>query len=180
MSDAFLGEIRMFPFNFAPTGWAHCDGQILPLFQNTALFSLLGTNFGGDGKSNFALPNLQGCCVVDVGQGPGLSSYDVGESGGDVSVTLIQQQNPIHNHLVNVSDSNADSASPVGNLFAKGNYDNNGVKGVADLYTPTAANVTLSGTEIGPTGGNLPHNNLMPYLTLNFCIALQGYFPPRS
>lgn len=180
MADPFLAEIRMFPFNFAPVGWATCDGQILPISQNAALFSLLGTNFGGDGRSNFALPNLQGCCVVDVGQGPGLSQYSVGESGGDQNVSLTDQQNANHIHSVGVADALANSATPANNVFARGNFNNSGATGAVDLYTATAPGVTLRASEIGVTGNGQPHNNMMPYLTLNFCIAMQGVFPPRS
>lgn len=180
MSNPFVAEIRIFPFNFAPTGWAMCNGQLLPISQNTALFSLLGTNFGGDGKSNFGLPNLQGCCVVDAGQGPGLSSYSVGEAGGTQTVTLIDQQNSSHAHNVNVTSAAASSATPNNSLFAKANFNNNGSTGAVDLYTTAAAGVTLAPTAVPVAGGSQPHNNMMPYLTLNFCIALQGVYPPRS
>ncbi len=181
MSDQFLAEIRIFPFNFAPIQWAFCNGQLLPLSQHTALFSLIGTYYGGDGRSNFQLPNLQGRVPVDAGQGAGLSPYDVGEEGGNQTVTLLDTQNPSHNHLVNASGSNGTATDPSGNVYARGHYDNNGSKGAVDLYTQTAPGpTTLKPTAIGVTGGGQPHNNMMPYLTLNFCIAMQGIFPPRG
>lgn len=181
MSDQFVAEIRIFPFNFAPIQWALCNGQLMPISQNAALFSLLGTAFGGDGRSTFGLPNLQGNVPVCMGQGPGLSQYFIGEQGGSQTVTLTANENPTHNHLVNVSTAEATTADPSGNVFANGNYEvSRTQKGAIELYTPTAANVTLKPTAIDPVGGSQPHNNLMPYLTLNFCIALQGIFPPRG
>jgi microcystin-dependent protein len=182
MSDQFLAEIRIFPFNFAPIQWAFCNGQILPLSQHSALFSLIGTYYGGDGRSNFALPNLQGNVPVAAGQGSGLSLYNIGEEGGSQNVTLLDTQNPSHNHLVNASGKNANSLDPSGNVYAKGLYEvsqNN--KGPVNTYTTTAPGATaLNPAAIGVAGGNQPHNNMMPYLTLNFCIALQGIFPPRG
>jgi microcystin-dependent protein len=183
MSDQFLAEIRIFPFDFAPIQWAFCNGQILPLSQYTALFSLLGTNYGGDGKSNFALPNLQGNVPVDAGQGTGLSQYEVGEQGGSQTVTLLDTENPSHNHLVNASGGNASSVDPSGNVYAKGLYELSVTnKGPVNLYTTTAPSptLTLKPTAIGVAGGGQAHNNMMPYLTLNFCIAMQGIFPARS
>lgn len=174
MSNPFLAEIRIFPFNFAPKGWAFCDGQILPLSQNTALFSLLGTTYGGDGKSNFALPNLQGCAPMHPGQGPGLSLHDLGETGGSDTVTLLESEIPSHNHSLMGSSLPADVDAPDPTVvLARSNP--------ALLYTTgTPTLVTLSDNTIAPAGGDQPHNNLMPYLTLNFCIALQGVFPPRT
>ena len=172
MSNPFVAEIRIFPFNFAPKGWAFCDGQLLPLSQNTALFSLLGTTYGGDGKSNFALPNLQGSVPMHAGQGPGLSLRDLGESGGESSVSLLTTEIPAHSHSANCVAGVGDQYVPVGYLWATdagGNdeYDSGGTANMA----PGA---------IQNAGGGLPHNNLQPYLTLNFCIALQGVYPPRS
>jgi microcystin-dependent protein len=180
MSDQFVAEIRMFPFNFAPVGWASCDGQLLSISQNTALFSLLGTNFGGNGTSNFGLPNVDGNCVVHVGQGAGLSPYVVGQTGGAATVTLFDSQNASHNHFVNVVTTDANSTSPPSNVFARGNFNNSGSAGPIDLYSGTTPGVTLAATEIGFAGGSQPHNNLMPYLTVNFCIALQGIYPARG
>ena len=176
MSNPFLAEIRIFPFNFAPKGWAFCDGQILPLSQNTALFSLLGTTYGGDGKSNFALPNMQGNAPMFYGQGPGLSLHDIGETGGSDTVTLLDSEIPSHSHALMASShaANIDTPGP-NNSMARTTP--------ALLYTPPGTGVTavqMSDNVIAPAGGDQPHNNLMPYLTLNFCIALQGVFPPRT
>lgn len=174
MSNPFLAEIRIFPFNFAPKGWAFCDGQILPLSQNTALFSLLGTTYGGDGKSNFALPNLQGSAPMHPGQGPGLSLHDLGETGGSDTVTLLESEIPSHSHSLMASALNANLNAP---------NPNNSIARTSpqQLYMPTAPPlVSLADQTIAPAGGDQPHNNLMPYLTLNFCIALQGVFPPRT
>jgi microcystin-dependent protein len=181
MSNPFLAEIRIFPFNFPPKGWAFCDGQILPLSQNTALFSLLGTTYGGDGKSNFALPNLQGRSPMFYEQGPGLSLHDIGETGGSTSVTLLQTEMPSHNHALQANVGTATSASPANAVYMKGHYDDGqGHRGVVDLYTTIAPTTALNPAALTLTGGNQPHNNMQPYLTLNFCIALQGVFPPRT
>ena len=174
MSDPFVAEIRIFPFNFAPRGWAFCNGQILPISQNTALFSLLGTFYGGDGKSNFALPNLQGSSPMQQGQGPGLSLRDLGESGGEQVVTLIQSEMPSHNHGV-LAATGSDSGDPTNNAWASGQ------KGFGNVYAPSGPNnVAMNPMATSVTGGGLPHNNMQPYLTLNYCIALQGIYPPRS
>src|SRR5438876_599539 len=170
--DPFVAKIRIFPFNFAPRGWAFCDGQILPISQNTALFSLLGTTYGGDGKSNFALPNMQGNAPMHPGQGPGLSLHDLGETGGSETVTLLESEIPAHSHAMTAATTSANSKSPAGNVLARA--------GGGNVYMP-AGNplVSMSDQALAPAGGDQPHNNLMPYLTLNFCIALQGVFPPR-
>lgn len=175
MTNPFLAEIRIFPFNFAPVGWAFCDGQILPLSQNTALFALLGTTYGGDGKSNFALPNMQGNAPMFYGQGPGLSLHDIGETGGSDTVSLLESEIPSHSHSLLASPLPADVDTPDPTMaLARTNP--------ALLYTPPAGvtAVQMDPNVIAPAGGDQPHNNLMPYLTLNFCIALQGVFPPRS
>lgn len=172
MADPFVAEIRIFPFNFAPKGWAWCDGQLLPLSQNTALFSLLGTTYGGDGKSNFALPDLQGRAPMHPGQGPGLSLHDLGETGGSETVTLLESEIPAHVHAMHVSLQDATNQSPTGELLASG-------VGIGQYATPGAI-VNLSPQALAPAGGDQPHNNLMPYLTFYFCIALQGVFPPRT
>jgi len=172
MADPFVAEIRIFPFNFAPKGWAFCDGQILPLSQNTALFSLLGTTYGGNGQSNFALPNLQGSAPMHPSQGPGLSLHDLGETGGSETETLIESEMPFHSHGVSVSTSDGTSQSPAGERLASG-------IGIAHYAAPN--NLTqLSPQVIPPVGGSQPHNNMQPFLTLNFCIALQGVYPPRT
>ncbi|HWF81787.1 MAG TPA: tail fiber protein [Streptosporangiaceae bacterium] len=174
--DPFVAEIRIFPFNFAPKGWAFCDGQILPLSQNTALFSLLGTTYGGDGKSNFALPNLQGSAPMFDGQGPGLSLHDLGETGGSDTVSLLESEIPSHSHALQASAHSASVGTP-GPTVALGRSS------PATMYkmpTGSPQPVPLSDSALAPAGGDQPHNNMMPYLTLNFCIALQGVFPPRS
>ena len=171
MADPFVAEIRIFGFNFAPKGWAFCNGQILPISQNTALFSLLGTTYGGDGKSNFALPNLQGNAPMQPGQGSGLSLHDLGEMGGSDTVTLIENEIPSHTHTMRASLDDADLSIPqAGRSLAKAS---------ANLYSPGGGTSPLAFQALTPAGGSLPHNNLQPYLTLNFCIALQGVFPAR-
>jgi len=172
MADPFVAEIRIFPFNFAPKGWALCDGQILPISQNTALFSLLGTTYGGDGKSNFALPDLQGRAAMQPGQGPGLSLRDLGETGGSETVTLLESEIPTHSHALTASTADGLSQSAAGQEYAAG-------IGVG-MYSAPANNVALSPSSVAPSGGGQPHNNMQPYLTLSFNIALQGVFPPRS
>ncbi|HEY2830310.1 MAG TPA: tail fiber protein [Thermoanaerobaculia bacterium] len=170
--DPFVAEIRIFPFNFAPKGWAFCDGQILPLSQNTALFSLLGTTYGGDGKSNFALPNMQGNAPMHPGQGPGLSLHDLGETGGSETVSLLESEIPSHSHGFNVSTQDALDSNATAELLAKG--------AAIGQYAVPGAIVQMAPNALAPAGGDQPHNNLQPYLTLNFCIALQGVFPPRT
>jgi microcystin-dependent protein len=173
--DPFVAEIRIFPFNFAPKGWAFCDGQILPLSQNTALFSLLGTTYGGDGKSNFALPNMQGNAPMHPGQGPGLSLHDLGETGGSDTVTLLESEIPAHSHTMVASTQPGEDPAPSPTEALARSVG-------ANLYqTVTNANIVqLSDNAVAPAGGDQPHNNLQPYLTLNFCIALQGVYPPRT
>jgi microcystin-dependent protein len=180
MDDVFLGEIRILPFSFAPRGWALCQGQLLPIRTYTALFSLLGTQYGGDGQSTFALPDLRGRAIVGPGQGPGLSSYPQGITVGTETVTLQATQLPQHNHplgapAVTVSGANATAGSPAGGYFTNVSPETFGsVSGSA----PMAA-----GMVSGPTtsiGGNQPHNNQMPYLALNYCIAMQGQYPQRQ
>ena len=171
--DPFVAEIRIFPFNFAPKGWAFCDGQILPLSQNTALFSLLGTTYGGDGNSNFALPNMQGNAPMHPGQGPGLSLHDLGETGGSETVSLLESEIPSHSHnlradVVDLADTNVPSPAASLALSSGGT-----------LYQGTP-NTQMDGQMLAPAGGDQPHNNMQPYLTLNFCIALQGVYPPRT
>jgi microcystin-dependent protein len=172
--DPFVAEIRIFAFNFAPRGWAFCDGQILPLSQNTALFSLLGTTYGGDGRSTFALPNMQGNVPMHPGNGAGLSPRDLGETGGSETVTLLANEVPIHSHGVVSVPGNlpANTNIPTGNAFGRATQGN--------PYAPAANTTPLSNQTIDIVGNNLPHNNMQPYLTLNFCIAMQGVFPPRT
>jgi microcystin-dependent protein len=172
--DPFVAEIRIFPFNFAPKGWAFCDGQILPISQNTALFSLLGTTYGGDGKSTFALPDMQGNAPMHPGQGPGLSLHDLGETGGSETVSLLESEIPAHSHSLTADATAAlvKLPSPTVTLARSKN---------ANVYQDTQGNlVALNDNTIAPAGGDQPHNNMQPYLTLNFCIALQGVYPPRT
>jgi microcystin-dependent protein len=173
MADPFVAEIRIFPFNFAPKGWAFCNGQLLPLSQNTALFSLLGTTYGGDGKSNFALPNMQGRAPMHPGQGPGLSLHDLGETGGSETVTLLQSQIPTHSHALRTFNDVGEDRIP-GPTEAMARSTG------GSLYAAPGAIVSLGPGALPPAGGDAPHNNMMPYLTLNFNIALQGVFPPRT
>jgi microcystin-dependent protein len=175
MADPFVAEIRIFPFNFAPKGWAWCDGQLLPLSQNTALFSLLGTTYGGNGKSNFALPDLQGRAPMHPGQGPGLSLHDLGETGGSETVTLLESEVPSHAHVMQGVYDTASTNDPTNAMFAKplGRGNNQ----YSQTNTPL---VSLSDQALAPAGGDAPHNNMQPYLTFYFCIALQGVFPPRG
>ena len=173
MSSPFVAEIRMFGFNFAPTGWAQCNGQLLPISQNTALFSLLGTYYGGDGKSTFALPNLQGMAPIFWGQGPGLSLYDLGQTSGTTDVTLLESEMPAHTHQMMASSDPSDVLAPSdARSLARSQ------PGFA--YITANPNATLAFEALPPAGSSFPHNNLQPYLTLNFCIALQGVFPPRT
>jgi microcystin-dependent protein len=175
MADPFVAEIRIFPFNFPPKGWAFCDGQILPLSQNTALFSLLGTTYGGDGKSNFALPDLQGRAPMHPGQGQGLSPRDLGEISGSPTVTLLQSEMPVHPHTMRAASDVADNNSPQGNTAAPPAGRGN------NLYiTANSPLLPMNPMALTPSGGDQPHNNMQPYLTLSVCIALQGVFPPRS
>jgi microcystin-dependent protein len=173
--DPFVAEIRIFPFNFAPTGWAFCDGQLLPISQNTALFSLLGTTYGGDGKSTFALPNLQGMCAMHQGQGPGLSLYELGQSSGTDTVDLLVSEIPIHNHNLQAVGQPSTTGLP-----SAASSLGRSAGGSAYKATPFNPTVNMSFQALPPAGGGLPHNNMMPYLTLNYCIALQGVFPPRT
>ena len=176
MSDQFVAEIRIFPFNFAPTGWAFCDGQLLPISQNTALFSLLGTTYGGDGKSTFGLPDMQGNAPMQPGQGQGLSLRDLGEMSGVESITLLQTEMPAHAHGVGralAADGNV--ITPVNSVWAQSAAG----RGQAALYLDGAPTGQVNINSLNVAGGGLPHNNMQPYLTLNFCIALQGIFPQR-
>ncbi|HTG35323.1 MAG TPA: tail fiber protein [Thermoanaerobaculia bacterium] len=172
--DPFVAEIRIFPFNFAPKGWAWCDGQLLPLSQNTALFSLLGTTYGGDGKSNFALPDLQGRAPMHPGQGPGLSLHDLGETGGSETVSLLESEIPAHSHALRANNNLGDTPTASGNSIAR--YANNNVY----QQTVNTNLVSMAPEALAPAGGDQPHNNMQPYLTFYFCIALQGVFPPRG
>lgn len=173
--DPFIAEIRILPCNFAPKGWAFCNGQLLSISQNTALFSLLGTTYGGDGRSTFALPNLQGRAPMHPGQGPGLSLHDLGEQGGTETVSLLEAEIPSHSHTMRANNGDGFFPTPTNNVSSGPGADR-------DLfwYKGGTPNSTMKADALGISGGSLPHNNMMPYLTINFCIALQGVYPPRT
>ena len=171
MSDCYVAEIRVFGFNFPPRGWAACDGQLLPISQNTALFSLLGTTYGGDGRSTFGLPDLRGRFPVQAGQGPGLSDRSLGELGGEAAVTLTNAQVPAHTHTLMAALSPT-SPSPAGNALAP-------INGGAVAYRSGAAATPMASSSIGSAGAGQAHENRHPYVALQFCIALQGIFPSR-
>ncbi len=174
MSNPFIGEIRMFGGSFAPAGWAFCDGQLLPISENDALFVLLGTTYGGDGQETFALPNLQSRVPLHMGTGPG-GTYTLGENGGVELVTLTGNQIPIHSHPLLASADLASLPDPVGSVLAQSR-----VAGV-DLYIEENPNVAMANpASITPIGGSQPHSNIQPYLTLSFIISLFGVFPPPS
>jgi microcystin-dependent protein len=170
--DPFIGEIDWVPYNFAPRGWAFCDGQLLSIPQNSALFSLIGTIYGGDGRTNFALPDMRGRMPLHVGSGPGLTPRTLGEKSGEESVTLSVNQMPNHIHSARGSSSDATSVSPAGNVW--------GSKRRTRLYSPDPANVDMDASAIAATGGGQAHNNMPPYLVLHCIIALQGIFPSRN
>lgn len=180
MASPFVAEIRIFPFDFAPTGWALCNGQLLPISQNTALFSLLGTTYGGDGKSTFALPDLQGSAVLNPGQGPGLSLWDLGQVSGSQTVTLLTSEIPVHGHTLNAVAAAGLTPSASGTMASNGSWVQGTQRGVVQSYATNAPETAMSQNALGAAGSSVPHNNMMPFLTLNFCIALQGVFPPRS
>jgi microcystin-dependent protein len=173
MTDPFVGEIRMFAGNFAPTGWALCNGQLLPISQNTALFSLLGTMYGGDGKTTFALPDLQGRVPIDFGPGPGLTERFQGEEGGQPYVTLINSEMPAHTHQVLADTAPGSSQDPTNATWGTAG------RGRPAPYGP-GLNASMSPQALNITGGSLPHNNMQPYLAVTFIIALQGIYPPRQ
>lgn len=177
MSTPILGEIRMFAGNFAPRGWALCNGQLMAISQNTALFSILGTTYGGNGQTTFALPDLRGRVPVHAGQGPGLSPYVLGEQTGTENVTLLSTQMPTHTHLVNASTNGADQGSPAAAILAAP-LDGSGSPTAG--YTKTAANTQMAPTAIGMAGGNQPFSVLQPLTCVNFIIALEGIFPSRN
>ncbi|QYG91873.1 phage tail protein [Iamia sp. SCSIO 61187] len=171
MSEPFLGEIKMVGFNFAPRGYALCNGQLLSIAQNSALFALLGTTYGGNGQTTFALPNLQSRVPMHFGQGPGLSSRVMGEQAGTENVTLLSTQMPQHNHLVNASTGDSSSKNPSGGVMG----------GTASpIYATGSPNAQMNPVTIGFAGGNQPHENMPPFLVVNFIIALQGIFPSRN
>jgi microcystin-dependent protein len=171
--DPYVAEIRIFAFNFAPKGWATCDGQLMPISQNTALFSLLGTMYGGDGKSTFALPDLNGAAPMAAGVGPDGTQYYQGQTEGSATVTLIQSELPVHSHSLSVSTRNASEKDPGNQALAVGQ----GIGMYGDNAQPTT---TMAGEALTIAGGSMPHNNMQPSLVFNYCIALQGVFPARG
>jgi microcystin-dependent protein len=171
MSDPFIGEIRLLPYTFAPLGWALCDGSLLSIAQNTALFSLLGTTYGGDGRSTFALPDLRGRVALSSGQGPGLIDHPLGELGGDETVTLTTDHIPAHNHGVVAHNTRGAHASPKGRVP--------GHPSAGTSYADASDGTRMSAEMVAPTGGSQPHDNLPPYLALNYCIAMEGIYPAR-
>ena len=177
MSDPFVAEIRIFGFTFAPKGWALCNGQLMPLSQNTALFALLGTTYGGDGKSTFALPNLQSRAPmqpsVNSDRPYALSQHQLGEESGVEHVTLLTSEIPVHNHTARVSGEPAVERAPTGQKLGSGD-------GVSMYGTNAQPTTTMNPQMLTVSGSSLPHNNMQPTLTMNFCIALQGIFPPRN
>jgi microcystin-dependent protein len=174
MSSPFVAEIRMFGFNFPPKGWAFCNGQLLPISQNTALFSLLGTFYGGDGKSTFALPDFEGNCALGQGQSTTGTQYFIGEQSGVQFVTLLETEIPVHTHSVGTQSNRAavNPAPAADQIISKASG--------GSPFLVGAGNSTMAPQTIGITGGSQPHNNMQPYLTLNFCIAMQGIFPARG
>lgn len=170
--DPFLGEIMWVGFTFCPRGWAHADGQLLPISSNTALFALLGTQYGGDGRTTFALPDLRGRVPVHRGQGPGLTNRNQGQRSGTETNTLTTANLPAHSHSLNASSATGNTAAPAGNSLADGR--------TARVYSSTAPNVAMHADSIGNTGSGTSVNNMQPYLTLRACIATQGLFPSRS
>lgn len=175
MSEPFIGQIMMFGGNFAPRGWAFCNGQLLSIAQNTALFSILGTTYGGDGQTTFALPDLRGRVPMQWGNGPGLTPRTLGESSGAENVTLLTTQMPAHNHSAQAVEGPANIEGPQGALWATAEPT-----GTVSTYSTSNPNATMSPTAIGQAGGNQPHNNMQPYLCVSFIIALEGIYPSRS
>jgi microcystin-dependent protein len=180
MSEPFVAEIRIFPFNFAPTGWAMCNGQLMPISQNTALFSLVGTFYGGDGQSTFALPNLEGAAPMHPGLGPGLAQRFLGEAAGVETITLTTSEMPAHTHSMMARAAAGNTTNPTNAVTATTSWVAGTSFGAVNAYSTTVPADTPMSATLAVSGGGLPHSNLQPYLTLNFCIALQGVFPPRG
>lgn len=172
MSDPFIGEIRMFGGSFAPAGWAFCSGQLMPISENDALFTLIGTTYGGDGQETFGLPDLQGRMPIHAGQGPGISqNYQLGEKAGVESVTLSTQQIPVHSHALLATNNSATSNNPVNNIYARS---------TGDVYTTTLTPLNFNAAAVTPVGGSQPHDNMQPFLVVTFIISLFGIFPTQS
>jgi microcystin-dependent protein len=181
MADPFLGQITVYPYSFPPLNWMDCNGALIPISQNVALFSLLGTYYGGNGTSNFALPNLQGFVPLSQGQLPGGGFYSMGETGGVTTVTLTQSTMPAHTHALNATTTTGTTNAPLGALLAKAQVG--GGRSPSDqgkLYNPAQPNTAMPVSVITPAGGSLPHNNIQPTLVLRYCICVRGIFPSRS
>jgi microcystin-dependent protein len=179
--DPYIGELRMFGFNFAPLNWAQCNGQLLSIAQNTALFSILGTQYGGDGRTNFALPNLQGIVPIGQGAAPGLTPFVPGDTGGEPTHTLLMNEMPLHSHSLNALPVHATNTTPAaGSHLAEGAGGARGSGFNINTYTTNAGGTTLNPATVGAAGSGTAHDNMQPYLTMNWCIALVGVFPPRS
>jgi microcystin-dependent protein len=179
MAEPFLGQIILFAGNFAPQGWAFCDGSLLSISQYTALFSILGTTYGGNGTTNFALPDLRGRAAVGLGQAPGLSNYSLGQQKGSETVALTAAEMPAHTHILGAQDANGNTHSPSGAFLARGEGPAD-KKSVNNYSTSTASPVTLNQASVQAAGGSQPHSNIQPVLGLNYIIALQGIYPSRS
>jgi len=176
--EPFVGEIRLLPFSFAPKNWALCNGQLLAIQSNTALFSIIGTTYGGNGTTTFQLPNLQGQTVAGVGAGPGLSDWSWGETRGENSVALVATEMPAHSHSVTGYNNPGTAATPAANAYLARDTRGGGV--VNYMLTPGAANAAMGPQALQPTGGGQPHENRQPFIALNYCIALYGVFPARN
>lgn len=175
MSEPYIGMITTYGFSFAPRGWAQCNGQLLPISQNEALFSLLGTSYGGDGQSTFALPDLQGRTAVSTGQSPGTTmNWQLGQSVGVETVTLLTTQLPTHNHALNCVSGAANQQNPANHVTASE------LSGSTATYSDASRDTTMNGSSIGPAGGSQAHDNMQPFLVVNFCIATEGLYPSRS
>lgn len=174
MSEPFIGQITLFAGNFAPRGWMFCQGQILAIAQNTALFSILGTTYGGNGTTTFALPDLRGRAPIQQGQGPGLPPYQLGQMGGEPAVTLIITQMPAHNHALMVDPNSGDQTTPQGHVLGAE------ASGATAFYSASNPSAMMNPAAIGLTGGNQPHDNMSPYLAINYIIAVEGIYPSRN
>ena len=171
-AQPFIGQIMVFAGNFAPQGWAQCNGQLMPISQYDALFSLIGTTYGGDGQTTFALPDLRSRVPIHQGQGPGLSGYVIGQNGGAEAVTLLTTQLPVHTHPAMGNSDAGTNTDPTGGVWASGS--------TSTYIAGASANTNMNPTSISGSGGGQPHDNMLPFLTLNFCIALEGIYPSQS
>lgn len=179
--EPFIGQIIMVGFNFEPKGWAFCNGQLLSIAQNQALFALLGTTYGGDGRTTFALPDLRGRCAIGMGQGPGLSRREQGERAGAEHVTLLPQQLPAHTHALSAYNAAGTVSDPSGAVIANNQVTiERGNTVPASAFVQSAPNTVMHPQAIQPAGGSQPHENMQPYMAMNYIIALQGIFPPRN